>query len=133
MIANPFIIQEQRSTHIYSKVLNKFVLKTFKLQQEKLKHVIHMVKHLSNKYVFESMDALRSFNVNRQFVPELWGCSAKSEFHEVANELANVISPTANSPIYRELSTEKKLAVTLYFLKDTGSLSMTATIAIESM
>ena len=50
----------------------------------------------------------------------------KSEFHELADQLANVISPTANSPNYRALSTEKKLAVTLYFLKDTGSLSMTA-------
>ena len=47
----------------------------------------------------------------------------KSEFHEVADQLANVISPTAHSPNYRALSTEKKLAVTLYFLMDTGSFS----------
>ena len=36
------------------------------------------------------------------------------------------ISPNPLSPNYRALSTEEKLAVTLYYLKDTGSLAMTA-------
>ncbi len=34
--------------------------------------------------------------------------------------------PDPKSPNYRALSAEKKLAVTLYYLKDTGSLQMTA-------
>ena len=37
-------------------------------------------------------------------------------------------SPNQNSPIYRALETDKKVAVTLYFSKDTGSLCMTDNI-----
>ncbi len=36
------------------------------------------------------------------------------------------ISPNLSSANYRALSAEKKLALTLYFLKDTGSPGMTA-------
>ena len=36
------------------------------------------------------------------------------------------ISPNPSSPNYRAINAEKKLALTLYFLKDTGSLGMTA-------
>ncbi len=50
----------------------------------------------------------------------------REAFMEFAEELCPYISPNPSSPNYRALSTEKKLAVTLYYLKDTGSLSMTA-------
>ena len=51
---------------------------------------------------------------------------SKECFLELADNLRTTISPKGNSPNYRFLSTEKKLAVTLYYLKDTGSLWMTA-------
>ncbi|CAB4035871.1 Hypothetical predicted protein, partial [Paramuricea clavata] len=47
-------------------------------------------------------------------------------FMEFAEELRPYISPNLSSPNYRALSAEKKLALTLYYLKDTGSLVMTA-------
>ena len=50
----------------------------------------------------------------------------RQSFFSLADELRPFISPRENSPNYRSLTTEKKLAVTLYFLKDTGSLWMTA-------
>lgn len=47
-------------------------------------------------------------------------------FMELADEFRPFISPNPLSPNYRALSTKKKLAVTLYYLKDTGSPGMTA-------
>ena len=47
-------------------------------------------------------------------------------FLELAEKLRPLISPKPSSPNNRAVSGEKKLAVTLYFLKDTGSLCMTA-------
>ena len=42
------------------------------------------------------------------------------------DELWTFLRPKPNSPNHRALSAEKKRAMTLYYLKDTGSLSMTA-------
>lgn len=53
---------------------------------------------------------------------------SKECFYELADELRPFIAPHPNSPNYRALSTEKRLAVTLYYLKDTGSLWMTANL-----
>ncbi|XP_047144707.1 uncharacterized protein LOC101236227 [Hydra vulgaris] len=45
---------------------------------------------------------------------------------DLAEQLKPYIAPNPKSPNYRALSTEKKLAITLYYLKDTGSLLLTA-------
>ena len=50
----------------------------------------------------------------------------KDSFMALLEKISPLISPRPNSPNYRLLSAEKKLAVTLYYLKDTGSLWMTA-------
>ena len=50
----------------------------------------------------------------------------KENFDNLVAELHPVIGPKPNSPNYRFLSTAKKLAVTLYYLKDTGSLWVVA-------
>lgn len=50
----------------------------------------------------------------------------KNLFHKLLNEISPYISPNPLSPNYRALSSETKLALTLYYLKDTGSLSMTS-------
>ena len=50
----------------------------------------------------------------------------RKEFEAITNELRPYISPDPLSPNHMALSAEKKLAMTLYFLKDTGSLSMAA-------
>ncbi len=50
----------------------------------------------------------------------------RESFMDLLAELNPYISPNLSSPNYRALSAEKKLALTLYFLKDTGSLGMTA-------
>ena len=50
----------------------------------------------------------------------------KEDFLELVEKLRSSIAPNQTSPNNRAISVEKKLAVTLYFLKDTGSLCMTA-------
>lgn len=51
---------------------------------------------------------------------------SRKDFMELATELRPYISPRPGSPNYRCLTTETKVAITLYCLKDTGSLIMTA-------
>ena len=51
---------------------------------------------------------------------------SKDSFNKLLSELRPYICPNPLTPNYRALSAEKKLAVTLYYLKDTGSLGMTA-------
>ena len=51
---------------------------------------------------------------------------SRLEFQELCDILRPFITPNPLSPNYRSLSAEKTLAVILYFLKDTGSLTMTA-------
>ncbi|XP_057290131.1 putative nuclease HARBI1 [Hydractinia symbiolongicarpus] len=50
----------------------------------------------------------------------------KAMFTDLVDQIRIWITPDNTSPNYRALSAEKKVAVTLYYLKDTGSLSMTA-------
>eukprot|EP00794_Sanderia_malayensis_P020819 gene20819-biopygen15353 len=49
-------------------------------------------------------------------------------FYELVEELRPYISPDNSTPNYRALSADKKVAITLYYLKDTGSLIMTANL-----
>ena len=49
----------------------------------------------------------------------------KEDFFELAGLLEPIIKPEENSLNYRQLITEKKLAFTLYYLNDTGSLWIT--------
>jgi hypothetical protein len=51
---------------------------------------------------------------------------SRDDFMELMAELRPYISPKPGSPNYRRFTAEKKVAITLYFLKDTGSLNMTA-------
>ena len=52
----------------------------------------------------------------------------RAQFYELVNELHPFISPDPSSPNNRAISSDKKLAIALYYLKDTGSLSMTANV-----
>ena len=51
---------------------------------------------------------------------------SRQQFFTLLEELQSHIAPCQNLPNYRALSAVKKLAVTLYYLKDTGSLRTTA-------
>ena len=51
---------------------------------------------------------------------------SKECFFEILDEVKPLLDPKPNCPNYRFLSAEKKLAITLYYLKDTGTLWMTA-------
>ena len=51
---------------------------------------------------------------------------SKECFFEISDEVKPLLNPKSNCPNYRFLSAEKKLAIILYYLKDTGSLWMTA-------
>lgn len=50
----------------------------------------------------------------------------RPEFEDLCEELRPHIFPDPKSPNRRALSVEKKVALTLYYLKDTGSMWMTA-------
>ena len=51
---------------------------------------------------------------------------SRAEFDELCSELRPYISPSILSLKHRALSVEKKVAAVLYFLKDTGSMTMAA-------
>ena len=51
---------------------------------------------------------------------------SQADFNKLLEDLLPHISPHENSPNYRAIPAKKKLAITLYYLKDTGSLRMTA-------
>ncbi|XP_057293071.1 putative nuclease HARBI1 [Hydractinia symbiolongicarpus] len=51
---------------------------------------------------------------------------SKEDFNKLCDELRPFLTPESNTPNHRALSLEKKVAVVLYFLKDTGSIWMTA-------
>jgi len=50
----------------------------------------------------------------------------RNSFEKLVTKLSPYISPNLLSPNNRIISVQKKLAIALYFLKDTGSLGMTA-------
>lgn len=52
-------------------------------------------------------------------------CMSNGEFIELCDLLGHFITQNAMTPNYRKLSAEKKLAFTLYFSKDPGSVTMT--------
>ncbi len=59
---------------------------------------------------------------------ELWKKNfrmSKESFTELVNELRPHITPNPNFPNDRAVVPEKKEAITLYYLKDKGSISMT--------
>ena len=67
--------------------------------------------------------------LNGELPRETWGKNlrmSRPEFEEVIEMLRPSISPDPSYPNSRAFSSEKKLAVTLYYLKDTGTLCMTA-------
>ena len=47
-------------------------------------------------------------------------------FYSLVADLDPIIGPHLSTPNYRFITTDKKLAITLYYIKDTGSLWMTA-------
>ena len=51
---------------------------------------------------------------------------SRNDFYTLLDEIEPYLSPDSSSPNYRALSACTKLAITLYYLKDKGSLAMTA-------
>ena len=65
---------------------------------------------------------------NEETLPSEWNENfrmPREQFIMLADELSPFISPDASAPRMR-LSFEKKLAITLHYLKDTGSITLTA-------
>ena len=56
---------------------------------------------------------------------KFFGCQKRMSF-EILDEVKPLLDPKPNCSYYRFLSAEKKLAITLHYVKDTGSLWMTA-------
>ena len=69
-------------------------------------------------------------NVKREDLPNTWQKRhfrmSKECFFEILDEVKPLLDPKPNCPNYRFLSAVKKLAITLYYLKDTSSLWMTS-------
>ena len=51
---------------------------------------------------------------------------SRKKFFNLVDLLKTTIGPNPNTPNFRSLSAAKKVAITLYYLKDMGSLVMTA-------
>ena len=51
---------------------------------------------------------------------------SREDFDVLADHLTPYLTPDKTSPNFLKLNVQKKLTVTLYYLKDTGSLLMTA-------
>ena len=51
---------------------------------------------------------------------------SRTSFYELVQDIQSFISPSLLSINLRVITAEKKLAITLYCLKDTGSFTMTA-------
>ena len=67
--------------------------------------------------------------INGESTPDRWKKNfrmSRDLFMSVLDELRPFLTPKPNSAHDRALTAEKKLAMTLYYLKDTGSLKMTA-------
>ena len=67
--------------------------------------------------------------INNRLSEEEWKKNfrlSRTQFFSLLEELHPHITPKPNSPNHRALAADKKLAITLYYLKDTGSLRMTA-------
>ena len=67
--------------------------------------------------------------INNRLSEEEWKKNfrlSRTQFFSLLEELQPHITPKPNSPNHRALAADKKLAITLYYLKDTGSLRMTA-------
>ena len=62
----------------------------------------------------------------RDLLEKKFSYDKRVRFLELAADIHPVISHKPNCPNYRYLTTEKKLAITLYYLKYTSSLWMTA-------
>ena len=64
-------------------------------------------------------------------VEDLWKKSFRlstDQFEEICNELKPYISPNKLSLNQKVLPVEKKVAAVLHYLKDTGSMTMTANL-----
>ena len=62
-------------------------------------------------------------------IEDLWKKTfrlSRAEFDALCSDLRPNISPSILSPNHRALSVEKKVAAVVYFLKDTGSMTMAA-------
>ena len=71
----------------------------------------------------------RSVSVALGTTREWWNINfsmSKECCFEILDEIKPLLDPKLNCPYYRFLSAAKMLAITLYYLKDTGSLWMTA-------
>ena len=67
--------------------------------------------------------------INERCCDEKWKKNfrlTKEKFYALLEMLKEYIAPKQTSPNHRRLDADKKLAVCLYYLKDTGSMWMTA-------
>ena len=67
--------------------------------------------------------------INGEYPPGRWKKNfrmSRDLLMSALDELRTFLRPKPNSLNHRALSAEKKLAMTLYYLKDIGSLTMTA-------
>ena len=127
------------------------VLLLWKIQQKRQISAIRAGLLQKKSYFYRNVKRMKQRNLNRKkrscwhkpgrtdlWWKNIWTGVAPEEcwkenfrmtraaFVNLVSELRPYISPNPKSPNHRALSAEKKVAIALYFLKDTGSLRMTA-------
>ena len=110
-------------TCYYESVKQNILLKNLKQRKKQRRKKEPWVKNQcrSDKWWVDMLSRISTF--------DLWKKNfrmSRLELQELFDILRPFITPNPISPNYRSLSAEKKLAVILYFLQDTGSLTMTA-------
>ena len=107
----------------YESVKQNVLLKNLKQRKKQRRKKEARVKNQcrSDKWWVDMLSPMSTFDLWKKNFP-----MSRLEFQELCDILRPFITPNPLSPNYRSLSAEKKLVVILYFLKDTGSLTMTA-------
>lgn len=121
---------------IYTYVRNDTLLKSllakrnFQLRRQKRQRMMRFLRSPRSIWYQNGRSDQWWVNlINNSLPDEEWKKNfrlSRLQFFTLLDQLRPYISSRPNSPNYRFLRAEKRLAVTLYYLKDTGSLRMTA-------
>ena len=107
----------------YESVKQNVLLKKLKQRKKQRRKKETWVKNQcrSDKWWVDMLSPMSTFDLWKKHFR-----MSRLDFQQLCDILRPFITPNPLSPNYRSLLAEKKLAVILYFLKDTGSLTMTA-------
>ena len=104
--------------------------RNYRRSKEKLRKIRNLYGKRRSCWHICGRDDVFWRNIRQDLLPnDTWKknfCMPKGDFEALVAELRPYISPNPLSPNHRALDAEKKVAITLYYLKDTASIGMIA-------